>query len=133
MVVKRRIGRGTESSRRSRFGSDSAIGKTGSDTIGEYATIFAAMSDPVRMDILLRIAGTAELACTILDDVLLISKSTISYHIKILFQARLIDIRKEGRYHFYQLRPETLDRMAPGLLDGMVRAHTRARTTTRER
>src|SRR5260221_14623838 len=133
MVVKRRIGRSTESSRRSHFVSDSVIGKTGSDTIGEYVAIFAAMSDPVRMDILLRIAGTGEMACTMLDDVLVISKSTISYHIKILFQARLIEIRKEGRYYFYQLRPEKLDRMAPGLLEGMLRAHKRARTRTRER
>jgi len=93
------------------------------DTLEHYSAVFAALSEPARMDILLRIAGSsAELACTVLDETLPISKSTISYHIKILYQAGLIEIRKEGRYYFYRMRANALEQMAPGLLESMLRA-----------
>jgi DNA-binding transcriptional ArsR family regulator len=88
-----------------------------------YAGMFGALSEPVRLDILLRIAGREELACTILDDTLPISKSTISYHVKILYQAGLIEVRKEGRHYFYRARHDLLDACAPGLLDRLLAAH----------
>jgi DNA-binding transcriptional ArsR family regulator len=102
-----------------------------SDALEQYSAIFAAMSEPARMDILLRIAETPELACTVLDDTLPISKSTISYHIKILYQAGLIEVRKEGRYYFYRLRSDVIEEMAPGLLERMLGA--RAATPARQR
>jgi len=37
-----------------------------------------------------------------------VSKPTISYHIKILAQAGLVSVRKEGRYFFYRLERQTL-------------------------
>ena len=97
-------------------------GMLNSDALEQYSAIFAAMSEPARMDILLRIADTAELACTVLDETLPISKSTISYHIKILYQAGLIEVRKEGRYYFYRLRSDVMEKMAPGLLERMLGA-----------
>jgi DNA-binding transcriptional ArsR family regulator len=38
-----------------------------------------------------------------------LSKPTISYHIKVLYHAGLIEVRKQGRHYFYRLRRETLD------------------------
>ena len=93
------------------------------DTLDRYAAIFAALSEPIRLDIMLRIAGRHELACTILDETLPISKSTISYHIKILYQAGLIEVRKDGRHYFYRVRHDLLAAHAPGLLDRMLEAH----------
>lgn len=106
------------------------------DALDRYAAIFGALSEPIRLDILLRIAGRQELACTILDDTLPISKSTISYHIKILYQAGLIEVRKDGRHYFYRARHDLLEACAPGLLDRMLAAHApkrpaRAKTATR--
>ena len=101
------------------------------DALDRYAAIFGALSEPIRLDILLRIAGRQELGCTILDDTLPISKSTISYHIKILYQAGLIEVRKEGRYYFYRLRSDVIEEMAPGLLERMLGA--RAATPARQR
>jgi DNA-binding transcriptional ArsR family regulator len=37
-----------------------------------------------------------------------VTKSTISYHIKALVYAHLIEVRKEGRYYFYTLRRDIL-------------------------
>ena len=46
-----------------------------------------------------------------------ISKPTISYHIKVLFHAGLIEVRKQGRHYFYILRRETLDGVLAEIAD----------------
>jgi DNA-binding transcriptional ArsR family regulator len=92
------------------------------DALDRYAAIFGALSEPVRLDILLRIAERPELACTILDDTLRISKSTISYHIKILYQAGLIEVRKDGRGFFYRVREDYVEACAPRLIQQMLAA-----------
>lgn len=82
-----------------------------------YSEIFAALSEPVRIRIIRMIAETDELACTRLDETLPISKSTISYHIKVLHHAGLISVRKDGRYYHYRLKRDVLLRYLPGFLD----------------
>jgi DNA-binding transcriptional ArsR family regulator len=82
-----------------------------------FAGIFSALSDPTRVQVLSMIAATDELACTVLDATLPISKSTLSYHIKVLYHAGLINIRKAGRFYFYRVRQETFSEQLPGFLD----------------
>lgn len=79
--------------------------------------VFKALSDPIRLDIMRRVLRTDELACTELEEVLPVTKSTISYHMKILFQAGLVAIRKSGRYYFYRSRREETSDLLPGLWD----------------
>jgi DNA-binding transcriptional ArsR family regulator len=57
-----------------------------------------------------------ELACTELEQTLPIAKSTISYHIKLLYRARLIDVRRDGRYYHYTPRWDEVNRLVPGLV-----------------
>jgi ArsR family transcriptional regulator len=85
-----------------------------------YSEIFAALSEPVRIRIIRMIAETDELACTRLDETLPISKSTISYHIKVLHHAGLISVRKDGRYYHYRLKRDVLHGYLPGFLDQLV-------------
>jgi len=66
------------------------------------------------------IAETDELPCTRLDDALPISKSTISYHIKVLYHAGLISVRKDGRFYHYRLRREAFGTFLPGFLDHLM-------------
>lgn len=72
------------------------------------AEVFKALSDPIRWDIIRQMAAVDELACSVLEDTLPVSKPTISYHTKILIQAGLVTVRKQGRNLFYVLRRETL-------------------------
>jgi DNA-binding transcriptional ArsR family regulator len=72
------------------------------------AEAFKALSDPVRWSIVKQIAAVDELACAALEQTLPVSKPTISYHTKILQQAGLLSVRKEGRSYFYALRRDTL-------------------------
>lgn len=71
--------------------------------------IFKALGDPIRWNIITAIAVAGELPCASLEDKLPIAKPTISYHTKILQQAGLLAVRKEGRNSFYTLRGEILE------------------------
>lgn len=71
--------------------------------------VLKAVADQIRWRIVMQMADCDELPCTTLEHTLPISKSTISYHIKILHDAGLVDVRKEGKYYFYRLRREVLD------------------------
>ena len=70
--------------------------------------VFKALGDPIRWNIIRQMAQQEELACSVLEDTLPVSKPTISYHTKILTQAGLIDVRKRGRNYFYALRRQVL-------------------------
>lgn len=84
----------------------------------EFVTVFAALSDPIRVRMLRMMAlySQSDYPCTNFDDELPIAKSTISYHAQILRRANLIGVRKEGRNYFYRLRTDTLKHFAPALL-----------------
>jgi len=75
------------------------------------AEAFKALGDPIRWSIIQQIAEQDELAASVLDDTLPVSKPTISYHTKILTQAGLIEVRKRGRNYFYRLRAGTLEEL----------------------
>jgi ArsR family transcriptional regulator, arsenate/arsenite/antimonite-responsive transcriptional repressor len=75
----------------------------------QLTDIFRALGEPLRLDIIRRMSEVDELACTVLEDELPISKSTISYHMKLLYNAGLIEIRKDGRYYHYRLRRDLVN------------------------
>ena len=70
--------------------------------------VFKALGDPIRWSIVQQMAATDELACSTLEETLPISKPSISYHTKILTQAGLISVRKQGRNFYYTLRRDVL-------------------------
>ncbi len=76
---------------------------------------FKVLSDPTRLEIASRMSAVDELACSSLERSLGVSKSTISHHIKVLYHAGLVEIRREGRFFHYRLRREALDAYVPGL------------------
>ena len=70
--------------------------------------IFKALGDPIRWNIVRQMAEVDELACSTLEDTLPVWKPTISYHAKILVQAGLVQVRKDGRNYYYTLRRDVL-------------------------
>lgn len=99
----------------------------------QYALIFDALSEPIRMQIVRQIANADELACTTLDETLPVSKSTISYHVKILSHAHLISVRKDGRYYHYRLRADVFDHYLPTFLDRLVSTPKRPQSVRQKR
>jgi DNA-binding transcriptional ArsR family regulator len=77
--------------------------------------VFSALSDPIRWSIITQMAKVDELACVTLESTLPVSKPTISYHIKILQNAGLIDTRKAGRNYYYCLRRDVIRDLLDGL------------------
>lgn len=83
-----------------------------------FTAVLAALSDPVRLAIVARLAEAepdSELACTTFA--LPVSKSTQSGHFKVLREAGVIRQRDEGTRRLNRLRREDLDARFPGLLD----------------
>jgi DNA-binding transcriptional ArsR family regulator len=91
-----------------------------------YAQIFDALSQSVRITMIRMISEADELPCTVLDETLPIAKSTISYHVKTLHHAGLIEVRKDGRHYFYRIRREVIDRYVPGLIERLTLATANA-------
>ena len=79
-----------------------------SSIMGTPIEVFRAIGDPVRWSITAQLAAVDELPCADLEQTLPVSKPTISYHAKILQQAGLLSVRKEGRNYFYALRRDVL-------------------------
>ncbi|GAA1262048.1 hypothetical protein GCM10009677_12100 [Sphaerisporangium rubeum] len=77
--------------------------------------VFKALGDPVRWSILRQMAQADELACRVLEETLPVSKPTISYHMRVLVQAELVSVRKEGRNFYYTLRRDVLRRIVDEL------------------
>ncbi|MCE0764592.1 metalloregulator ArsR/SmtB family transcription factor [Pseudonocardia kujensis] len=92
--------------------------------LDSYVAFGKAIADPTRLDMLVLIGETGEFPCTALEQQLPISKSTISYHVKVLTQAGLVKVRREGRFFHYELQREVLDYFAPGLLARLLAART---------
>ena len=117
----------------------------GPESSAPATEVFKALGDPIRWSIITQMSMVDELACLTLEDTLPVSKPTISYHTKILHQAGLISVRKEGRNYFYSLRRDVLQELIDGLFElapaprpvagrpkGSVRAGTRADAAARQ-
>ena len=78
-----------------------------------------ALGDPVRLQIVQKLAENGELTCSDLDCA--VAKSTMSHHFKILRESGLVSTRKEGTQHINTLRIEEIDRLYPGLLAVVLR------------
>lgn len=75
--------------------------------------ILKALADPRRFQLLERIATSdCPLGCAEARAALPISPATLSHHIKELEAAALINVRREGKFHFLTLRA--------GVLQGLI-------------
>jgi ArsR family transcriptional regulator len=84
------------------------------DQAAELAVVFKALGDPVRLRLLSLIASRAggEVCVCELTPAFELSQPTISHHLKLLRQAKLIDCERRGTWVYYWLVPETTDRLA---------------------
>jgi DNA-binding transcriptional ArsR family regulator len=77
--------------------------------------IFGALSDPTRMEMLEMITERGEVGCSEFEEHFPLSKSTISYHTKLLNAAGLIQTERKGRFFFYRPRLDELEEQFPAL------------------
>ncbi|WP_433179057.1 ArsR/SmtB family transcription factor [Actinoallomurus sp. CA-150999] len=84
----------------------------------DLATILHALGDPVRLELVRRLAADGEVACSAPD--LRVPKSTLSNHWRTLREAGLTSTRIDGRHRWMTLRRADLDARFPGLLDAVL-------------
>ena len=76
----------------------------------EYAYYFKALSDPKRVKIVTMLSNKELCACKILEEFDM-SQSTLSHHMKILCEAKLLQARNEGKWTHYSISCDTLEKM----------------------
>ena len=88
----------------------------------ELASVLRALADPIRLEIVRRIAAdpSGERQCGSFQDELDCSKQNLSHHARILREAGITRTREDGRNRFVSLRRADLERRFPGLLDSIV-------------
>ncbi|MEV4076021.1 ArsR/SmtB family transcription factor [Nonomuraea fuscirosea] len=91
----------------------------------ELTEVLRALSDPVRLEITIRLAIAGEMNCTTAADHLGVHKSTASHHYRALREAGVVETKQEGRLKYMSLRRADLDARFPGLLDAVLHAANR--------
>ncbi len=77
------------------------------------AALFRALGDPARVRIvnLLATAGGTACICDLIEP-LALSQPTVSHHMKRLADAGLVDREQRGRWAFFSLKPDAVDKLA---------------------
>jgi ArsR family transcriptional regulator len=77
------------------------------------AELFQALGDPARVRIVNALATSAEPVCVCeFVDPLRLTQPTVSHHLKKLVDAGLLEREQRGRWAYYSLNPEAVDRLA---------------------
>jgi ArsR family transcriptional regulator len=76
--------------------------------LADRAQLFQAFSDETRLSVLEMLRGGERCVCE-LQDALDAAQSRLSFHLRVLREAGLVQDRKEGRWSYYALNPEGLE------------------------
>ncbi|WP_288132015.1 helix-turn-helix transcriptional regulator [Microbulbifer sp.] len=80
--------------------------------------VLYALSDPVRLEIVRKLAETEEASCGELDGGR--PKSSMSHHFRVLRDSGLVCTYGVGTTHMNSLRREDVEKRFPGLLDAVL-------------
>lgn len=86
------------------------------------ARVFHALSDETRLGILLRLQEGEQCVCD-LAGLFQTGQSRLSFHLKVLKEAGLVQDRPEGRWSYYSLNPSALEELEEFIGDLKKRAH----------
>ena len=75
------------------------------------ARLFHALSDETRLAVVHRLRDGERCVCDLMTDVDA-AQSRLSFHLKVLLDAGIVGCRREGRWAFYWLKPETFEEAA---------------------
>lgn len=81
--------------------------RTAPADLDRAVTLFHALSDATRLDILEMLRGGERCVCELQDE-LEAAQSRLSFHLRVLKEAGLVTDRKEGRWSYYTIVPEAL-------------------------
>lgn len=82
--------------------------------------VLRALGDPVRLEIIQRLAVTGEESCNAIGGDLNVHQTTLSHHYRVLREAGITWTTVQGRSRLVRLRRGDLDALFPGLLDSVL-------------
>lgn len=84
--------------------------------IDDLAVGFKALGDPHRVAVIDLLLRAAEPVCVVdIERHLPLAQSTVSYHLKSLVDAGVLDRERRGRWMYYTVRPERLHQLREAL------------------
>ena len=78
------------------------------------ARLFHALSDETRLKILSRLRGGERCVCELMDAVDA-AQSRLSFHLKALKEAGIVNDRREGRWNYYAIAPAAREELTDAL------------------
>jgi ArsR family transcriptional regulator len=84
----------------------------------EVRPLLKALADPLRLQWVEALAPGERCVCDLTVE-LGLAQSKLSFHLKVMKDAGLIEAREQGRWVYYRLRPEALEDLR-GWLAGVV-------------
>jgi len=79
--------------------------------------VYKALGEATRFQIVKMLVKNSEMACLEMANHLDVgANSTLTHHLKPLFDCGLLAVRKEGTYRYYSLQRQILEQYAPALL-----------------
>ena len=73
----------------------------------EARALLRALADPLRLQVIEALGQGERCVCELTGE-LGLAQSKLSFHLKVLREAGLIDGRQQGRWMYYQLRPDAI-------------------------
>jgi ArsR family transcriptional regulator len=89
------------------IGTVAAATSASASDLDRAVTLFHALSDATRLEILEMLRDGEQCVCD-LQDGLEAAQSRLSFHLKVLREAGLVSDRKEGRWSYYSIVPGAL-------------------------
>lgn len=86
----------------------------------EAVDLLAVVADPVRWRLLSHLAAGEPTCVCDLQPIAGVVASLLSYHLKVLREARLVTSEKRGRWVYYTVAPYALDRLHAALPSARV-------------
>lgn len=73
------------------------------EVMKKCSPIFSMLQDERRQEIMQLLFEHTELSVTDLTNQLSLSRPAVSHHLKLLLDARLVDVRQEGKERYYRI------------------------------
>lgn len=94
----------------------------------DYALICKALADSNRLQIIELLSEGEMCGCRILER-FNITQPTLSHHMRILCESSLVDIRKDGKWCYYSLNADTLEKFKEYITDLHVKTQKTKKTS----
>ncbi|HEU5219980.1 MAG TPA: metalloregulator ArsR/SmtB family transcription factor [Gemmatimonadales bacterium] len=76
--------------------------------LASAARLFHALSDDTRLAVVRRLRDGEHCVCDLMDQVDA-AQSRLSFHLRVLREAGIVGCRREGRWAYYWLKPDTFE------------------------